>query len=66
MFGRLLDELGYRIIAEFVGSPEAAEGEDLDCKQEHYRQDDRGREELAKDITPGGSHHTASDRHRGP
>ncbi|MFI0772836.1 helix-turn-helix domain-containing protein [Streptomyces sp. NPDC021218] len=56
LFGRRLDELDYRTIAELVGSPEAAEGEDLDYKQEHYRQDDRGREELAKDITAFANH----------
>ncbi|MGW4824433.1 hypothetical protein ACWEP4_37305 [Streptomyces sp. NPDC004227] len=41
LFGRRLDELGYRTIAELVGSPEEAEGEDLDYKPEHHRQDDR-------------------------
>jgi predicted HTH transcriptional regulator len=56
LFGRRLDELDYRTVAELVGSPEAAEGEDLDYKQDHYRPDDRGREELAKDISAFANH----------
>ncbi|MEU0145930.1 ATP-binding protein [Streptomyces sp. NPDC006288] len=56
LLGRRLDELDYRTITELVGAPEAAEGEDLDYKQAHYRQDDRGREELAKDIAAFANH----------
>ncbi|WP_030738947.1 helix-turn-helix domain-containing protein [Streptomyces sp. NRRL F-2890] len=56
LFGRRLDELDYRSLADLVGLPEAAEGEDLDYKQDHYRQDDRGREELAKDIAAFANH----------
>ena len=56
MFGQRLDELDYQTIAELVGAPEAAEGEDLDYKQAHYRPDDRGREELAKDIAAFANH----------
>jgi hypothetical protein len=56
LLGQRLDGLDYRSIAELVGIPEAAEGEDLDYKQEHYSQDDRGREELAKDIAAFANH----------
>ncbi|WP_431994881.1 AlbA family DNA-binding domain-containing protein [Streptomyces griseoflavus] len=56
LFGQRLDELDYRTITELVGAPEAAEGEDLDYKQAHYRPDDRGREELAKDIAAFANH----------
>jgi len=56
LFGRRLDELDYRAIAELVDSSDAAEGEDLDYKQAHYRPDDRGREELAKDIAAFANH----------
>ncbi|WP_329154712.1 hypothetical protein OHA63_09175 [Streptomyces anulatus] len=36
LLGRRLDELDYQSIAELMGTPEAAEGEDLDYKQAHY------------------------------
>lgn len=50
LLGGRLDELNYRSIADLVDTPEAAESEDLDYKRDHYRKDDCGREELAKDI----------------
>ncbi|MFJ3193340.1 helix-turn-helix domain-containing protein [Streptomyces griseoviridis] len=56
LLGGRLDELDYQSIAELVGTPEAAEGEDLDYKRAHYSQDERGREELAKDIAAFANH----------
>ncbi|MFJ8746021.1 RNA-binding domain-containing protein [Embleya sp. NPDC127516] len=50
LLGRRLDAVDYASIAELVGSLEAAESEDLDFKREHYTADDKGREELAKDV----------------
>lgn len=56
LLGRRLDEVDYQSITDLVGIPEAAESEDLDYKQAHYSQDERGREELAKDIAAFANH----------
>jgi hypothetical protein len=50
LLGRRLDDVDYNGIAGLVGNTEAAESEDLDYKQAHYSADDKGREELAKDV----------------
>ncbi|MFB8089611.1 helix-turn-helix domain-containing protein [Streptomyces sp. NPDC055992] len=56
LLGRRLDEVDYQSIVDLVGVPEAAESEDLDYKQAHYGHDERGREELAKDVTAFANH----------
>jgi hypothetical protein len=56
LLGGRLDEIDYHSIAELVGNAEAAESEDLDYKRAHYSADDRGREELAKDIAAFANH----------
>lgn len=56
LLGWRLDEVVYQSIVDLVGTPEAAESEDLDYKQAHYSQDERGREELAKDIAAFANH----------
>ncbi|MFF9409817.1 helix-turn-helix domain-containing protein [Streptomyces anandii] len=56
LLGGRLDEIDYGSITELVGNAEAAESEDLDYKRAHYSADDRGREELAKDIAAFANH----------
>ncbi|MEU2718674.1 ATP-binding protein [Streptomyces sp. NPDC007205] len=56
LLGRRLDDVDYSSIADLVGNADAAEGEDLDYKQAHYSADDKGREELAKDIASLANH----------
>ncbi|MCF0090005.1 MULTISPECIES: ATP-binding protein [unclassified Streptomyces] len=56
LLGRRLDEVDYSILADLVGNAEAAESEDLDYKQAHYGADDKGREELAKDVAAFANH----------
>jgi hypothetical protein len=56
LFGARLDDLCYQDIKDLVGNPEAAEAEDLDYKRPHYASDDKGREELAKDVAALANH----------
>ncbi|MGA5114920.1 RNA-binding domain-containing protein, partial [Streptomyces pseudogriseolus] len=56
LFGARLDDLTYQDIKGLVGNPEAAEAEDLDYKRAHYGPDDKGREELAKDVAALANH----------
>lgn len=56
LLGGRLDEIDYHSIAELVGNAEAAESEDLDYKRAHHSADDRGREELAKDVAAFANH----------
>ncbi|MFC6065963.1 AlbA family DNA-binding domain-containing protein [Streptomyces ochraceiscleroticus] len=56
LFGGRLDDLAYNDLAALVGNPDAAEAEDLDYKQAHYSADDKGREELAKDVAAFANH----------
>ncbi|MFB8247291.1 helix-turn-helix domain-containing protein [Streptomyces sp. NPDC055952] len=56
LLGGRLDDLDYSSIAELVGNAEAAESEDLDYKRAHYSADDKGREELAKDVAAFANH----------
>ncbi|KUN35840.1 ATP-binding protein [Streptomyces longwoodensis] len=56
LLGRRLDQVDYNILADLVGNAEAAESEDLDYKKEHYGADDKGREELAKDVAAFANH----------
>jgi hypothetical protein len=56
LLGKRLDNVTYSEIANLVGNAEAAENEDLDYKQAHYATDDRGKEELAKDIAAFANH----------
>ena len=56
LLGRQLDDVDYNSIADLVGNAEAAESEDLDYKQAHYSADDKGREELAKDVASFANH----------
>ncbi|MEV2235837.1 hypothetical protein AB0H69_45810 [Streptomyces phaeochromogenes] len=48
--------MSYQDIKDLVGNPEAAEAEDLDYKRPHYASDDKGREELAKDVAALANH----------
>ncbi|MYW20990.1 hypothetical protein GT039_36855 [Streptomyces sp. SID2955] len=54
--GARLHDLAYPDIKGLVGDPEAAEAEDLDYKRAHYGPDDKGREELAKDVAALANH----------
>ncbi|MEU9575336.1 ATP-binding protein [Streptomyces massasporeus] len=56
LLGGRLDDIDYSSIAELVGNAEAAESEDLDYKRAHYGADDKGREELAKDVAAFANH----------
>lgn len=56
LFGARLDDLTYQDIKGLVGNSEAAEAEDLDYKRAHYGPDDKGREELAKDVAALANH----------
>ncbi|MEY9968478.1 hypothetical protein ABIA33_006562 [Streptacidiphilus sp. MAP12-16] len=56
LFGGLLDAASYQDIADLIGNQDAAEAEDLDYKAAHYTPDDKGREELAKDVTALANH----------
>ena len=50
LFGGWLDTLVYADLLALIGNADAAEAEDLDYKQANYAADDKGREELAKDV----------------
>lgn len=56
LLGRGLDNVDYDCITALVGNSEAAESEDLDYKRSHYATDDKGREELAKDVAAFANH----------
>lgn len=56
LLGRRLDNVDYDCITALVGNSEAAESEDLDYKRSHYATDDKGREELAKDVAAFANH----------
>ncbi|MER8103929.1 RNA-binding domain-containing protein [Kitasatospora sp. NPDC094016] len=56
LLGGRLDVLRYQDIAGLVGNADAAEREDLDYKQAHYATDERGKEELAKDMAAFANH----------
>lgn len=56
LLGGRLDVLRYKDVAELVGNADAAEGEDLDYKQAHYANEDKGKEELAKDVAAFANH----------
>ncbi|MFD3381288.1 MULTISPECIES: helix-turn-helix domain-containing protein [unclassified Streptomyces] len=48
--------MSYQDVKGLVGNPEAAEAEDLDYKKSHYGSDDKGKEELAKDVAALANH----------
>lgn len=56
LLGGRLDTIGYGDIAALVGRQEAIEAEDLDYKQQHYGNDPKSREELAKDVAALANH----------
>ncbi|MFC1432731.1 helix-turn-helix domain-containing protein [Streptacidiphilus sp. N1-3] len=56
LFGGILNSLSYQDILDLIGHQDAAEAEDLDYKAAHYALDDKGREELAKDVTALANH----------
>ncbi|MFC8453689.1 helix-turn-helix domain-containing protein [Kitasatospora sp. NPDC057223] len=56
LLGGRLDALKYKDITDLVSNADAAEGEDLDYKQAHYATDDKGKEELAKDVAAFANH----------
>ncbi|MGM7443979.1 AlbA family DNA-binding domain-containing protein [Streptomyces griseoincarnatus] len=56
LFGARLDDLSYQDVKGLVKNPEAAEAEDLDYKRAHYESDDKGKEELAKDVAALANH----------
>lgn len=56
LFGARLDNLSYSDIESLAGNAEAAEAEDLDYKREHYKHNDKGKEELAKDVAALANH----------
>ncbi|MEU0853496.1 ATP-binding protein [Streptomyces flaveolus] len=56
LFGARLDNLSYQDVKGLVGNPDAAEAEDLDYKRTHYASDDKGKEELAKDVAALANH----------
>ncbi|MGI5198570.1 AlbA family DNA-binding domain-containing protein [Streptomyces sp. CA-288835] len=56
LLGGRLNDIDYSSIADLVGNAEAAESEDLDYKRAHYSADDKGREELAKEIAAFANH----------
>lgn len=56
LFGARLDDLSYSDIESLAGNAEAAEAEDLDYKREHYEHNDKGKEELAKDVAALANH----------
>ncbi|WP_189602508.1 AlbA family DNA-binding domain-containing protein [Streptomyces lateritius] len=56
LFGARLDAVSYQDVETLVGNPEAAEAEDLDYKRAHYGSDDKGKEELAKDVAALANH----------
>lgn len=56
LLGGRLNDVDYSSTAELVGNTDAAEGEDLDYKREHYDSGDEGGEELAKDVAAFANH----------
>ncbi|QKW28263.1 ATP-binding protein [Streptomyces seoulensis] len=56
LLGSRLDKIGYGDIAALIGRQEAVEAEDLDYKQQHYGNDPKSREELAKDVAALANH----------
>jgi hypothetical protein len=56
LLGGSLDAVPYADLAALANNPEAAEAEDLDYKRELSAADDKGKEELAKDIAAFANH----------
>ncbi|WP_331724025.1 ATP-binding protein [Streptomyces sp. NBC_00005] len=56
LLGGPLDAVTYADLAALANNPEAAEAEDLDYKRELLAADDKGKEELAKDIAAFANH----------
>lgn len=56
LFGGPLGSVSYAELAALVDNPEAAEAEDLDYKRELTADDDRKREESAKDLAAFANH----------
>ncbi|MYR36002.1 hypothetical protein GTX14_02135 [Streptomyces sp. SID4944] len=56
LFGGPLGSVSYAELAALVDNPEAAEAEDLDYKRELTADDDKKREEFAKDLAAFANH----------
>ncbi|MFB8141714.1 AlbA family DNA-binding domain-containing protein [Streptomyces parvus] len=56
LFGSPLGSVSYAELAALVGNPEAAEAEDLDYKRELTADDDKKKEEFAKDLAAFANH----------
>ncbi|MGW7610307.1 AlbA family DNA-binding domain-containing protein [Streptomyces sp. NPDC054766] len=56
LLGNSLDAVSYGALAALANNSEAAEAEDLDYKRELLAADDKGKEELAKDVAAFANH----------